>query len=90
MASDWQYDYGSDMDEDEILNIFNTTDPNFSSDSDESDFEGWDINDIPIDAPERPTFAIRQSRSNCEKPEDVAFGWSTEDSQPLLAPFTGT
>ncbi|XP_052798965.1 piggyBac transposable element-derived protein 4-like [Mya arenaria] len=90
MASDWEYDYDSDTNEDQILNAFNTYEPNLSSDSDESEFEGWDINDIPPDAPNRPTFAMRQSRTNCEKQEDVVFGWANEDSPPLLAPFTGS
>ncbi|XP_060572695.1 uncharacterized protein LOC132730734 [Ruditapes philippinarum] len=76
---------GNDSDLDN--NFYARWDPYSSG---ESDFEGFDIDDIPPDVPSRPSFRIDQSINDRENAQDIQFGWSREDSPPTIAPFTGT
>ncbi|XP_021361535.1 piggyBac transposable element-derived protein 4-like [Mizuhopecten yessoensis] len=59
------------------------------SDSDQDGFDGFDIEDINLNAEGAIVreIAMDQSTRDREFPED--FAWSREDSPPVCAPFTG-
>ena len=76
----------SDSDENINDNFYAHWDPYSSG---ESEFEGFDIDDIPTNVPARPTFEIDQCINVREIAQDVHFDWCREDSPPTNAPFTG-
>ncbi len=55
----------------------------------ESEFEGFDIEDLVLNARVQATIPIEQSDKDRENAIDSANNWSRHDTPPTTAPFTG-